>query len=442
MGILLVLLLIVGSTTTTFKQFISFPKELRLFSGEGEQLELRLPAMATATVANPEILAVNGASRSPVNLNLKKPFTLSSKGMGQTRLTIHLFGKLPVKSVHVRVLPEIRVIPGGQSIGVKVNAAGVMVVGHHLIESAEGRSSPGETAGIRTGDYIVEMNGVSVRKVNQVAEVIRQAGSKGDPIDVLLLRNGKKHRVRLKPVQDKKEGTYRIGLYIRDSAAGVGTLTFYDPKGGRYGALGHVITDVDTGKPIAVGDGKIVRSNVTSIQKGASGEPGEKRAIFFQENRVLGSISRNTPFGIFGKMKEMPSGSLYDKAVPISLSEEVKEGPAQILTVVDGQKVQRFDIEIAHVISQKYPATKGMVIRITDPKLLKKTGGIVQGMSGSPILQDGKLIGAVTHVFVNDPASGYGTFIEWMLRDAGVLDTTGLDKRPVPFRFLYGKIRK
>ena len=339
MGILLVLLLIVGSTTTTFKQFISFPKELRLFSGEGEQLELRLPAMATATVANPEILAVNGASRSPVNLNLKKPFTLSSKGMGQTRLTIHLFGKLPVKSVHVRVLPEIRVIPGGQSIGVKVNAAGVMVVGHHLIESAEGRSSPGETAGIRTGDYIVEMNGVSVRKVNQVAEVIRQAGSKGDPIDVLLLRNGKKHRVRLKPVQDKKEGTYRIGLYIRDSAAGVGTLTFYDPKGGRYGALGHVITDVDTGKPIAVGDGKIVRSNVTSIQKGASGEPGEKRAIFFQENRVLGSISRNTPFGIFGKMKEMPSGSLYDKAVPISLSEEVKEGPAQILTVVDGQKV-------------------------------------------------------------------------------------------------------
>ncbi len=433
MGILLVLLLIAGSMTTTFKQFISFPKELRLLSGDGEQLELRLPTMATATVANPEILAVNGVHQSPVNLNLKKPFTLSSRKIGKTRLTLHLFGSLPLKTVDVRVLPDIRVVPGGQSIGVKINAAGVMVVGHHLVQSAKGTFSPGEQAGIRSGDYIIEMNGKKMRKVNQVAETVRRSGEQKKPIDVLISRRGKKHRTKLTPIWDENEETYRIGLYIRDSAAGVGTLTFYDPREKRYGALGHVITDVDTGKPIAVGDGKILPSNVTSIQKGASGEPGEKRAIFLQENQVLGSITRNTPFGIFGIMKEQPKEGLYDQTVPVALSEEVKEGPAEILTVVEGQKVQRFQIEITHVINQKYPATKGMVIRVTDPQLLKKTGGIVQGMSGSPILQNGKLIGAVTHVFVNDPTSGYGTFIEWMLQDAGVLDTTGLQQGPVAF---------
>jgi stage IV sporulation protein B len=209
-------------------------------------------------------------------------------------------------------------------------------------------------------------------------------------------------------------------MFVRDTAAGVGTLTFLDPKGHNYGALGHVISDVDTGQPIVVGQGKILRSHVTSIQKGESGEPGEKRAIFTDEDQILGNIVRNTPFGIFGKMNELPNKGLYNKPIPVGLQEEVKEGPANILTVVNGQKVESFKIQIVSVNKQRTASTKGLILKVTDPRLLNVTGGIVQGMSGSPIIQNGKIIGAVTHVFVNDPSAGYGTFIEWMLKDAGI----------------------
>ena len=203
-----------------------------------------------------------------------------------------------------------------------------------------------------------------------------------------------------------------MGLYIRDSAAGVGTLTFYDPVTKKYGALGHVISDVDTQKPIVVHDGHIVRSSVTSIEKGSNGDPGEKLANFSGNRDTLGTIEKNSSFGIFGTLKNTTlKNNIYDEKMPITLSTHVKEGPAKILTVVEGETVEQFDIEIVSSIPQKEPATKGMIIKVTDPKLIEATGGIVQGMSGSPIIQDGKLVGAVTHVFVNDPTSGYGCHI-------------------------------
>lgn len=197
-------------------------------------------------------------------------------------------------------------------------------------------------------------------------------------------------------------------------------MTFFEPQSKKYGALGHIISDMDTKKPVEINDGTIVRSSVTSIEKGNNGIPGEKQAKFSSNQNVIGNITKNSPFGIFGKLNEDIKNGKYDKPMPIALSHEVKEGPAKILTVVDGEKVEEYDIEIISSVPQKYPATKGMVIQITDEKLLEKTGGIVQGMSGSPIIQDGKVIGAVTHVFVNDPTSGYGVHIEWMLQDAGI----------------------
>lgn len=197
-------------------------------------------------------------------------------------------------------------------------------------------------------------------------------------------------------------------------------MTFYDPKSKKYGALGHVISDMDTKKPIVVENGQIVRSTVTSIEKGSNGNPGEKLARFSGDREVIGDITRNSPFGIFGKLNQDISNGIMDKAMPIALSNEVKEGPAKILTVVDNDKVEEFDVEVVSSVPQKFPATKGMVIKITDKQLLEKTGGIVQGMSGSPIIQNGKVIGAVTHVFVNDPTSGYGVHIEWMLNEAGI----------------------
>ncbi|WP_236332001.1 SpoIVB peptidase [Paenibacillus auburnensis] len=318
---------------------------------------------------------------------------------------------------------ELKVIPGGQTIGVKVKSAGVLVVGHHLIEvSEQSKLSPGENSGLVPGDLMVSIDGVKLDEVSKVAKLVERAGKAGEALTIVYKRGGKEHTARLNPAYDRNDKVWRLGLYIRDSAAGVGTLTFYAPEQGVYGALGHVITDMNTGTPIVVGSGHIVQSTVTSISKSQDGDPGEKRAVFLKESQVLGNVQSNTDFGIFGKMTKNPEHSLYKQPIPVAMSNEVKEGPAQILTVVDGQQVERFDVEIIHVAHQQTPATKGLVLRITDPRLIEKTGGIVQGMSGSPIVQDGRLIGAVTHVFVNDPKSGYGCFIEWMLKDSGVAE--------------------
>lgn len=317
---------------------------------------------------------------------------------------------------------SIKVIPGGQSIGVQLHTLGVLVVGHHLVNGNEGALSPGEDAKIHVGDVILKINGDKIKGMEDVKPYVEKAGEHNKKLNVTIKRGKETIKTSLQPIMDKKDNQYKIGLYIRDSAAGIGTMTFYDPKSRKYGALGHVISDMDTKKPIAIDDGTIVRSSVTSIERGNNGSPGEKQAKFSIEENKIGSITKNSPFGIFGKLNDnhMLTNGQKDKALPIALSYEVKEGPAKILTVVDDEKVEEYDIEIVSSVPQKFPATKGMVIQITDPELLKKTGGIVQGMSGSPIIQDGKLIGAVTHVFVNDPTSGYGVHIEWMLQDAGV----------------------
>ncbi|GIP37591.1 SpoIVB peptidase [Paenibacillus sp. J31TS4] len=418
-GFLLVLLVWLGSISTPFQSFASFPQELRLFPGQNRQIALSVPVSASVSVSDPAVLKVNGSNRPTFQLNLKHPITLQSEQAGQTEMRLKLFGKIPFKTVKVRVVPDLKVIPGGQTIGVKLKSSGVLVVGHHLVSVAPNRKvSPGEEAKLRVGDLIVSINGASINDVSKVSDLVAKSGEAKRPLELIVKRQQEQIKISLNPAYDVMDKAYRLGLYIRDSAAGVGTLTFYAPDQGVYGALGHVITDMDTQTPIEVGAGEITHSNVTSIAKSQTGEPGEKRAHL--DNKVLGNIERNTAFGIFGKMFHTPDHGIETEPIPVAFSEEVKEGPAKIYTVLSGQKVEKFDIEITHVAKQDVPATKGLVIKITDPRLLEKTGGIVQGMSGSPIIQDGKMVGAVTHVFVNDPSSGYGCFIEWMLRDAGI----------------------
>ncbi|GAA3405434.1 SpoIVB peptidase [Paenibacillus hodogayensis] len=421
MGLILVFFVCLGSISTPFQSFASFPNELRLFTGQEKELRLSMPVHAQATV-NPDVVKVNGSAEHSFQVDLNRPISLESASSGETQLQLRLFGKIPLKTVKVNVMPDLKVIPGGQTIGVKIKSDGIMVVGHHLVSVAENKKmSPGEEAKIQVGDLIQEVDGTYINDVTKVADLVKKAGEQKKPLSLKIRRNDTQIRADITPAFDILEKSYRLGLYIRDSAAGVGTLTFYAPDQGVYGALGHVITDMDTQTPISVGDGQIVHSNVTSIAKSQNGEPGEKRAIFINESKILGNIEKNTAFGIFGKMFSAPEHSIEKEAIPVAFAEEVKEGPAHIYTVVSGQKVEKFDIEVVHVSRQEFPATKGMVIKITDPRLLDKTGGIVQGMSGSPIIQNGKMIGAVTHVFVNDPTSGYGCFIEWMLQDAGVV---------------------
>lgn len=419
MGCLLLLITALIVTSAPFQTLSSVPRELRLFEGSLQQLRVSMPVMGTLLNSNPDIVSVNGKKAHEVSVDLSKPLSVEPKRAGEAQLQLK-WHHIPLKAMKVNVLPDLRVVPGGQSIGVKMQTAGVLVVGHHLVDSGTEKYSPGERSGIHVGDMIIRMNDLYINDMNDVKKIVNEAGERNEPMQLLVVRGKEKLTLELLPAKDRKDQEYRMGLYIRDSAAGVGTLTFYEPRSGVYGALGHVISDMDTGQAIVVGDGQIVQASVTSIEKGESGNPGEKLARFYNESEVLGNITKNTPFGIFGRLKTKPKRSVYQEAIPVALAEQVKEGPAKILTVVDGQKIEEFSIEIVNVVKQHFPATKGMIIKITDKRLLDRTGGIVQGMSGSPIIQNGKLVGAVTHVFVNDPTSGYGCFIEWMLQEAGI----------------------
>lgn len=344
-------------------------------------------------------------------------FYTESPGKGEI---LYKLAGMPIKRTDVSVMKNKKIIPGGQSIGVQLHTKGVLVVGHHLVQTSGSKVSPGEDANIEVGDIILQIDGKDIKTMQDVKPIVKKAGKSGEPLHITVKRGEKKINTKLKPVKDDKDNDYRIGLFIRDSAAGIGTMTFYDPQSKKYGALGHVISDMDTKKPIEINNGTIVGSQVTSIEKSSNGSPGEKQAEFSLDRDRMGNITKNSAFGIFGKLDKSLKDGKYNKPMPIALSNEVKEGPAKILTVLDGEKVEEFEIEIISSIPQKSPATKGMVIEITDPRLLEKTGGIVQGMSGSPIIQNGKIIGAVTHVFVNDSTSGYGVHIEWMLDEAGI----------------------
>nr|WP_026694691.1 SpoIVB peptidase [Peribacillus kribbensis] len=406
-GLLLVSLLLLGFNHS-IKSYVTIPNKIVLFEGENYKIPKGLSV--TASVSDGNNISIHD-SRNLLTLDADKP--------GTNELLLDFAG-FPVKKVDVQVLKDFKVIPGGQSIGVKLNTLGVLVVGHHLVTTSSGKKSPGEIAGVRVGDIITEINGKHIKRMEDVAPLVQQAGEAHKPLRLEIFRSHKQFKTNLMPLKEQSEDHYKLGLYIRDSAAGIGTMTFVEPKSKKYGALGHVISDMDTKRPIVVKDGQIVRSTVTSIEKGSHGDPGEKLARFSSDHKIIGDINKNSSFGIFGRLNTGIDNHIMDKAIPITLSHEVKEGPAQILTVVDGDKVEKYGIEIVSTIPQKFPATKGMVIKVTDPRLLDKTGGIVQGMSGSPIIQKGKLVGAVTHVFVNDPTSGYAVHIEWMLSEAGI----------------------
>ncbi|AZB43522.1 SpoIVB peptidase [Bacillus sp. FJAT-42376] len=406
-GVILLVSLISIGFLKPVKEYMQLPKNMTVFESQSASFASSIPA---ASIPHTDAFRVEQMD-SEVKVTGEKPGTSS---------VVFEWGGVPVKKTAVRVLPDLKIIPGGQSIGVKLNTLGVLVVGHHQVNTAKGKQSPGEIAGVQVGDIITEIDGTKIEEMSDVTPFIQSSGKTGKPLSLVIFRNNRSHKTKLYPLKDENEQAYRIGLYIRDSAAGIGTMTFIEPQSQKYGALGHVISDMDTKKPIVVHDGEVMRSTVTAIEKGNNGNPGEKIARFSSDRVIIGDISRNSPFGIFGKLNKGMKNGIADKPMPVALSHEVKEGPAKILTVVEDDKVEEFDVKIVSTIPQKFPATKGLVLKVTDPRLLAKTGGIVQGMSGSPIIQNGKVIGAVTHVFVNDPTSGYGVHIEWMLNEAGI----------------------
>lgn len=308
---------------------------------------------------------------------------------------------------------------GGNSVGVKVSTEGVLAVGYSDITAEGGEiESPAQNGGIQVGDRLISINGNKIKNSKDLSKKINDC--KEENISILIERNGEEVTKSVKLLKNK-DNDYKIGLWVRDSTAGVGTLTFYDKESGKYGAIGHPITDSETGKILPIKDGDLLNSSIISIKKGIKGSPGELRGIFSNDKVPLGSVNGNTQCGIFGKMNGENLKNFNNKTYKVGWRDEIKEGPAKIITTIDEEGPKLYDIEIVKLKKQDSISTKSMVIKITDERLLEKTGGVVQGMSGSPIIQNDKIIGAVTHVLVNKPEVGYGIYIEWMLQDAKII---------------------
>lgn len=410
-------ILIIGIfVTPVLPYWAGIPGQVRLYPGTDYSLYVQLPF---------SLVDANGVNV----VGEKRNFLFNSEEIGKQYFQVRLFGIIPVKEMVVDVVPRVYLFPGGQSIGVLVNSLGLVISRVVPVRGLDGKEYfPAASAGIQAGDVILKIGNQQVSRPGQVGMLINQLAPNFDTIPILIRRNEQILERHIKPVLSlqedytgKQREVYLVGFFLEDPAAGVGTLTFYDPETGRYGALGHTITD-GFGRDLEISQGSIVQASINSIKQGLKGLPGEKLGVFQSDDQILGTIDKNTKFGIFGNLQRTIKHEYFPQPIAVALSHEVQVGPAKIYTVINGDQVEEFDIEITRVIAQPEPDDKGLIIRVTDPRLLSITGGIVQGMSGSPIVQNNKLIGAVTHVFINNPVMGYGSFIEWMIYEAGLAD--------------------
>ncbi len=303
---------------------------------------------------------------------------------------------------------ERMVVPGGTPFGIKMHTRGVLVVGLSDIQSGNDNINPAKDAGLKIGDILIRINGIIINRNKDVSRFVAESG--GEEVTVTVIREGDEMELLLTPVKSEYDEVYKAGIWVRDSSAGIGTLTYYDPESLAFAGLGHAVCDVDTGELMPLFSGEIVDVNISGVNAGLSGSPGELKGAFLTE-KPLGRLYLNSEAGIYGFLENI---SYHAKAVPLARQEELVPGPAEILVTVSGNKPRSFNAMIERVNHSDASPNKNMVLKITDPELLRLCGGIVQGMSGSPIMQGGKLAGAVTHVFVNDPTRGYGIFAENM----------------------------
>ncbi len=398
----------------------NFPSEIDIIKGDSRNLNIFFPFSLEIMEDSIDIVRLQDSSKMGLNVGLKNSYKLESTNNGIAKLKFKLLGIFSIKNIKVNVVDQTYVVPGGEAIGVKLNTKGVLVVATSEISGIDGKIyNPAKKAGIKVGDSITTINGIKIKDAEHVIQLLNNI--KSNKVKIEIERNNVSFVTEVLPVKSKQDNSYRLGIWVRDKTAGIGTLTFYEPKTKKFGALGHAITDADTGTLMKVENGEIMRAKVSSIEQGKKGSPGELRGMFFETEDVLGKIENNTAFGIYGIIYDYNKILKQKKTMPIGFQSEVKIGKAHILANIDGDNIEKYEVELIKMEKQNVPQSKSMVIKVTDSRLIEKTGGIVQGMSGSPIIQNGKIIGAVTHVFVNDPTKGYGIYIEWMLKEAGVL---------------------
>lgn len=348
-------------------------------------------------------------------------YTSDSKEVWKNQITenkkvdVKLLGNIKVKEVSVTVYPKVKVIPTGNLIGLKLYTNGVLVIGETEIITENGEAKrPYEHLDIKEGDTILEINGKSIDTSKKLEHIINE--SKGENVEIKYASHGEIKKGKITPIKTS-DNEYKIGLWVRDSASGVGTMSFYDPATKKFAALGHGISDSDTGELLNIEKGEMVNSKIITITKGQKGFPGEIKGSISKE-KSIGNVNQNTNFGIFGNLSETPTTlEKYKDGLEIALRNEIEIGKATIISSLENNKLEEFEIEITEIYEENNVDNKSMKLKITDEKLLNKTGGIICGMSGSPIIQNNKVIGVLTNVLVSDPSIGYGIFSDIMIKE-------------------------
>ena len=379
------------------------PEELVVF--EGEDISMNTLLGINIKGENQETLETSSSEGEKI-----------SENVGTSNLEVSLFDTIKIKDVNVNVIPKTKVIPVGNIAGVKLYTSGVLVVGMSEIEGDDNKKyKPYENTGIEEGDTIIKVNDTHINSTDDLIETVNL--SKGKDVKVKYIHEEETKECSMTPVKTSNSD-YKLGLWVRDSAAGVGTVTFYEPSSKTFGALGHGITDIDTNELINIASGEFITTRILDITKGESGNPGKIQGTVENQTNI-GTISKNSRFGIYGKVDNLSSLDIdVSKEMEVALREEIQIGKATILCSLDNQKPQEYEIEIEKIFKENNYDNKSMLIKITDERLLEKTGGIIQGMSGSPIIQNGKFVGAVTHVLVNNPQEGYAVFGDIMIKQA------------------------
>lgn len=327
-------------------------------------------------------------------------------------INYRLFNLFNIKQLKVNVIEPDRYFAGGDSLGFSLQSKGVILIGGNYIISKNGIERPFESSGLKSGDILTHINNIEINNVNDIGDILKSHN--GGEISIRVNRNGEIIDTKIEPALDKMTDTYKLGLWVKEDAVGIGTLTFVNATSKRFGSLGHSINDSETNECIDVSGGNIYNGKILGIKKGKSGQAGELIGTFSRED-VVGSVDKNCEYGVYGFVNDVETFTSDKKSIEIGGRLSAKPGKAKILTCLNGEDIEEFEIEIIKTNFQQSCNEKSMVLRVTDEDLIKRTGGIVQGMSGSPIIQDGKLIGAVTHVFVNDATKGFGIYIDWML---------------------------
>lgn len=361
-------------------------------------------------------------------INIKKLYGISfetreneSKEVWKNQITenqkvnVNLLGTIKVKEVSVTVYPKIKVIPTGNLIGLKLYTNGVLIIGTTEIKNQEGiMTKPYESLDIKEGDTILELGGQEIDSSQTLQNVINN--SAGNTLEIKYVRNGEIKTGKITPSK-VSENDYKLGLWVRDSASGVGTMSFYEPETKKFAALGHGISDADTGDLLNIEKGEMVNSKIINVTKGQKGFPGEIKGSISKET-AIGEVNQNTNFGIFGTLSSQPTTlEKYSSGIEVALRNEIQTGKAIILATIENNQIEEFEVEITEIYEENNTDNKSMKIRISDEKLLEETGGIICGMSGSPIIQNNKVIGVLTNVLVSDPSIGYGVFSDIMIKE-------------------------